>query len=96
MLKYITLYFSLITIILTSLGIPTGNTEEQPVDNTNGGDPYMVEADSGTYYTFTTGGGIDIIKIKSYDNTEVIDRKTVFYAGQNGTLRDIWVLKFIV
>ncbi len=90
MLKYITLYFSLITIILTSLGIPTGNTEEQPVDNTNGGDPYMVEADSGTYYTFTTGGGIDIIKIKSYDNTEVIDRKTVFYAGQNGTLRDIW------
>lgn len=90
MLKYITLYFSLIAIILSSVGIPSGNADEQPVDSINGGDPFMVEADNGTYYTFTTGGGVDIIKIKSYDNAEILDRKTVFYAGQNGTLRDIW------
>ena len=55
-----------------------------------GGDPFIVEKQTGTYYTYTTGTGIIIHKINNYLDAEVIESKTVFYADMNGTVKDIW------
>ena len=82
-----------ITVLMLSffslLGI-AGTEYNAPIDNHNGGDPYIVEADGGCYYTFTTGGGVDIFKIESFDKVEIIDKKTVFRAGNCGVQGDIW------
>ncbi len=61
-----------------------------PVDGENGGDPFIVEDETGCYYTFTTGSGIEIRKINSFNDTTVIDKKTVYSAGNDGIVRDIW------
>ncbi len=83
---------SLTTIImaaLTLLGLASTPYDE-PIDKINGGDPYIYEDESGCYYTFTTGGGIDIFQIESYDKIEVSRMKTIFWAGESGTDGDIW------
>lgn len=83
---------SIITLLMSVFGAETAakNKYNYPIDSENGGDPFIIETHDGTYYTFTTGGGIDIKKIKAFDNTETIEQKTVFKAGDNGTIRDIW------
>lgn len=90
MSKLIRTLATALTVVLTFLGISVSSPADAPIDLSNGGDPFIVEYEGNTYYTFTTGGGIDIRKIKSYDNTEVIEQKTVFWAGQNGTSGAIW------
>ena len=37
------------------LGITVDMTEFKPIDDFNGGDPFIVETQTGTYYTYTTG-----------------------------------------
>ena len=74
--------FSLLGIVSTSY--------DAPADNYNGGDPFIVETQDGCYYTYTTGGGVDIIKTKSFDKIEALEKKTVFRAGECGTAGDIW------
>ena len=82
-----------VTVLMLSLfgllGL-AGTEYNVPIDNYNGGDPYIVETDGGCYYTFTTGGGIDIFKIENFDKVEVLDKKTVFWAGNCGVQGDIW------
>lgn len=75
--------------ILTFLGL-VSSPYDTPIDNINGGDPFIVEDETGCYYTFTTGGGIDIRKIESFDNTNVIEQKTVYWLGNDGMIKDIW------
>ena len=81
---------ALLTVILSVLGFPTNSTEDSPIDTEHGGDPFIIEAGDETFYTYTTGGGIDIKKIESFDNPQVLESKTVFFAGENGTIKDIW------
>ena len=54
----------LFAAIIAVLGL-TSTPYDEPIDNINGGDPYIYEDESGCYYTFTTGGGIDIFEIES-------------------------------
>ena len=78
-----------ILAIFTFMGI-VSTPYSEPIDNYNGGDPFIVETEDGCYYTYTTGGGIDILKTKSFDKIEVTEKKTVFWAGESGTVGDIW------
>lgn len=66
------------------------NEYDKPIDTLNGGDPFIIECDSGTYYTFTTGNGITIKKIASFDDTTVIEEKQIYSQGNDGILWDIW------
>ena len=74
---------SLTTVILSLyalLGL-VNTPYDSPIDICNGGDPFLVETQDGCYYTYTTGGGIDIIKTRSIDKIDAIDKKTVFGQG---------------
>ncbi len=62
----------------------------QPADSINGGDPFVVTDGDNTYYTFTTGGGIDIFKINSIDDFTVTQQKTVYFQGADSILGEIW------
>lgn len=76
--------------VLSFFCISYDNSQNTPIDPKNGGDPFIIEDSTGTYYTYTTGSGITINKIKSINDTEIIQSKTVFSAGMNGTTKDIW------
>ncbi len=75
--------------ILTVLGL-VSSPYDKPIDSSHGGDPFIVEDESGCYYTFTTGSGIEIRKIKSFSDTTVIEQKKVFSVGSNGTVSAVW------
>lgn len=90
MTQFIKSLISSLAAILAFIGLFTPTEYDKPIDHSNGGDPFIVEADGEFYYTYTTGGGIDIKQIKSFDDTTVIREKTVFWAGENGTVGDIW------
>ena len=62
---------SFILSLLTLLGVVNTSPYNKPIDNYNGGDPCIVEDETGTYYTFTTGGGVDIRKIKSFNFNKI-------------------------
>ena len=62
----------------------------EPIDSVNGGDPFIVECEGETYYTFTTGNGIVIRKTVSLSDTTAIEEKTVYSQGNDGILWDIW------
>jgi GH43 family beta-xylosidase len=79
----------IIMSVLSVLGLVTTPYDE-PIDKINGGDPYIYEDESGCYYTFTTGGGIDIFELESFDSINVKRQKTIFWAGWDGTDGDIW------
>ncbi len=81
---------SIILSVLTFLGVVTITPYDKPIDNVNGGDPFIIEDETGTYYTFTTGGGIDIFKVKSYDHITVEKMKTVYWSGNDGIVGAIW------
>lgn len=50
-----------------------------------------MEYEGESYYTYTTGVGVDIIKIKSFDDaSEYLEKKVVFWCGENDTVGDIW------
>jgi len=89
MQKFIKSVTTIMLAILSLFGLAK-TPYDTPVDNYNGGDPFIVETESGTYYTYTTGGGVDILKIESFDKIEVTEKKTVFRAGESGTVGDIW------
>lgn len=89
MQSIITSFTTIILALMSFLGLVTTPYDE-PIDNINGGDPYIYEDESGCYYTFTTGGGIDIFEIESFDTINVKRQKTIFWAGESGTDGDIW------
>ncbi len=91
MIKYISLILAFIMQVtgLAQLHCQTGEAV-LPVDGKNGGDPVIVEDNGHTYYTYTTGGGVDIKEIKAYDDTAVIREKTIYYMGNDGIVGDIW------
>lgn len=80
---------TLILAFFTLIGLASTPYSE-PADNYNGGDPFIVETNDGYYYTYTTGGGVDILKTDSFDKIEVTEKKTVFWSGECGTVGDIW------
>lgn len=80
---------SIILSLFALLGLAKTPYSE-PVDKYNGGDPFIVETEDGCYYTYTTGGGVDILKTETFDKIEVTDKKTVFWSGECGTAGDIW------
>ncbi len=82
----LSLYFAFARLIVSS----SDSLPEKPIDSVNGGDPFIVEYNGETYYTFTTGGDISIKQIASFDNATVIEEKSVYSAGNNGIIRDIW------
>ncbi len=82
--------FICMTALMVLFGAETGTIYDKPIDNVNGGDPFIVEADGEAYYTFTTGNGIEIRKIKAYNDTTLIEKKTVFTEGHNGVKGDVW------
>lgn len=82
-------FTAIIMAVMTLMGLASTPYDE-PIDQINGGDPYIYEDESGCYYTFTTGGGIDIFQIESFDKIEVSRMKTIFWAGESGTDGDIW------
>ena len=66
---------AVLATIITFFGITLTTDEDLPIDPENGGDPFIVEYEGETYYTYTTGGGVDIIKIKDFrDASEYLDR----------------------
>ena len=81
---------SIILSILVALGLVTITPYDKPIDNVNGGDPCIVEDETGTFYTFTTGGGIDIFKVNAYNDITVEEMKTVYWCGNDGIVGDIW------
>lgn len=83
-LAVVLIFFGIVAIVAAAI------PNEYPIDKTNGGDPFIIEDESGTYYTYTTGGGVDIVKIESYDNATEIERKTVIWVGENGIAGAIW------
>lgn len=89
MQQFIKSFTTLFMALFALLGIAR-TPYDKPADNFNGGDPFIVETAEGCYYTYTTGGGVDILKTESFDKIEVTEKKTVFYAGENGTVGDIW------
>ena len=76
--------------IITFFGITLTTNEDLPIDQVNGGDPFIVEYEGETYYTYTTGGGVDIVKIKAFNDATELDRKTVLWSGEENTAGDIW------
>ena len=90
MTEFIRKIIAHIAVVLTFLGIMTVTPYDRPIDPHNGGDPFIAEANGEYYYTFTTGGGIDIRQIKSPESAEVIREKTVIWAGEHGIDYDIW------
>lgn len=81
---------AIFTAIAAFFGSYTAEGTAAPYDEVNGGDPFIAEYEGDYYYTFTTGGGIDIFKTDSLDKINVTDRKTVFWCGENGTASSIW------
>ena len=81
---------SMLVAVFTFFGITVASDLDKPIDLQNGGDPFIVEDSGNTYYTFTTGGGVDIRKIESFNDTTLIEQKTVFWAGESGTTGAIW------
>lgn len=88
--QFLASFFALFMTIISFLGIPCNKSSSSLIDLQNGGDPYIIEDSGKTYYTFTTGGGIEIRQIAAFNNTETIAQKTVFRAGSCGTVKDIW------
>ena len=79
-----------ITALVAFFSSYTADGTAVPFDDINGGDPFIAEYEGDYYYTFTTGGGIDIFKTDSIEKINVTDRKTVFWCGENCTVSDIW------
>ncbi len=94
MQQILNVFTSVILSVLTFLGLVTISPYDKPIDSFNGGDPCIVEDETGTYYTFTTGGGVDIHKINSFDDTTVLEQKTVYWCGNDGIVKDIWAPEF--
>lgn len=86
----ISFILSLIISVAGYINSFTATEYDLPIDNENGGDPFIVEDETGCYYTFTTGGSVEIRKIKSFTDTSVVEKKTVYTAGNDGIARDIW------
>ena len=89
MQEFMKSFTAIIMATLTFMGL-IATPYDEPIDKINGGDPYIIEDDSGCYYTFTTGGGIDIFEIETFDSIDVKRQKTIFWAGEHGTDGDIW------
>ena len=90
MQAFISKIMAMLVAVLSFMGLFTPSESDKPVDTSNGGDPFMVKYENEYYYTFTTGGGVDIIKINSPTDTTQIEKKTVFWCGESGTVADIW------
>lgn len=86
--------YLILAAVMTAFGVSTSTQYDKPVDNENGGDPVIIETDTGTYYTFTTGGGVDIRKIVSFNDTTVLEQKTVYYAGNDSIKGAVWAPEF--
>lgn len=87
--KLVAWLMSAVTMLMTMVGlVPT--EYDNPIDYENGGDPCIVEDETGTYYTFTTGMGVEIRKIASYDDATVLETKTVWQEKNNDVLGWIW------
>ena len=82
--------FICMTAIMAFFGVESGTIYDKPIDLQNGGDPFIVEADGKTYYTFTTGNNIEIRQIKAYNDATTLTKKVVFEKGKNGVEGDIW------
>lgn len=87
---FVTLAVTVAVLFQSLFGMNVITEYDYPVDKNNGGDPFMVEDETGCYYMFTTGGGIDISRINSITNTNASERKTVYWSGNNGIAGDIW------
>ncbi len=83
-----------IAAIIAFFGITLTTDEDYPIDQINGGDPFIVEYEGETYYTYTTGGGVDVVKIKAFNDATELDRKVVMWSGENGTVGDVWAPEF--
>lgn len=64
----------LIVALMQICGIsnPFG-VSQKPIDPTDGGDPVIVEDNGSAYYLFTTGGGVDIRRVASFDNLTTLE-----------------------
>ncbi len=79
----------LFSTLLGLLGLAT-TAYDEPIDPLHGGDPFIVEDETGCYYTYTTGGSITIKKIAAFNDTTVLEEKTVYTVGSNGIIHSIW------
>ena len=61
-----------------------------PIDSQHGGDPFIARDGDDYYYTYTTGGGVDIHKITSFYDTTPLESKRVYSIGNDHILRNIW------
>ncbi|MGI6247833.1 MAG: glycoside hydrolase family 43 protein [Acutalibacteraceae bacterium] len=86
--KMIVLFFTSLVMLIPQAS--PSNGQDNPIDRYNGGDPYIANDNGQFYYTYTTGNGIVIRHITSFCNTEEIERKTVYTAGRNDIVGDIW------
>ncbi|MBE6775577.1 MAG: hypothetical protein E7543_05230 [Ruminococcaceae bacterium] len=81
---------AVIATVIAFFGITLTTDEDLPIDEKNGGDPFIVEYEGEAYYTYTTGGGVDIVKIEAFNDATELDRKVVMWSGENGTVGDVW------
>ena len=89
-MKKFLLMFAAVLQLTGVLNLPFSSQKSYPIDFNDGGDPVIVEDGGNAYYTFTTGGGIDIRKIKAYNDTTLVEQKTVYWAGNDGIVGSIW------
>ncbi len=87
----ITTIFVLLMQIFGIMELPFAKKDTLlPIDFKNGGDPFIVEDSGNTYYTYTTNNSIVIKKIKSFNDTTVLEEKTVYSIGNDGIVDNIW------
>ena len=84
------IFVAFVVFVVQLFGVFGVTEEYKPADSKNGGDPFIVEHNGETYYTFTTGSGIIIRKVNSIDDLTVIEEKQVYSEGNDGILYDIW------
>lgn len=91
-MRFFSLLLAFLMQIMGIMELPfTEANPVQPADTRAGADPFIVECDGETYYTYTDGGySISISKVQSLDDLTPIDRKTVYRIGQDGIVANIW------
>lgn len=91
-MKIFSLVLAFIMQIMGIMELPFAEVNPvAPTDTKYGADPFIVEADGSTYYTYTDGGySISINKTNSLEDLNPIEKKTVYRIGQDGIVGNIW------
>lgn len=87
----ITVLFVVIMQVFGIMELPFAEkAAAQPINAYDGADPFIIEDNGNTYYTYTNNRSIVIKKIKSFDDTTLLEEKTVYSVGSDSIIDNIW------